>query len=91
MPRKATSPENHETSSTHRKDVFFINIQKKRDERNLTQVEMADKLNMRQSNYSRLENGAFPKEPRRIREIAKILGADLNWLFGLDTAEDNDV
>ncbi len=48
---------------------------------------MAYKLNMLPGNYSRLEGGAFPKNPRRIVEIAKILNIDLNWLFGINNKD----
>ena len=48
---------------------------------------MAQKLKMQRPNYSRLESGAFPKDPRKIVEIAKALGVDINWLFGFNINE----
>lgn len=84
MSRNSISPENRKGSSKFKNDVFFKNLQTRRIEQNLTQEIMALKLNMQTPNYSRLEGGAFPKDPRRIVEIARILKVDLNWLFGFN-------
>ncbi len=82
MPRNSLSPEKRSGSRKFQNDVFFKNLQKRRIELNLTQESIAAKLNMQRSNYSRLEAGAFPKDPRKIVQIAQTLNVDLNWLFG---------
>ncbi len=84
MSRNPISPEKRKGSRKFQGDVFFKNIQKRRLELNLTQEIMAVKLNMQTPNYSRLEGGAFPKDPRRIVEIARALEVDINWLFGYE-------
>jgi Uncharacterized protein conserved in bacteria len=87
MPRKSISPESRAGCRKYRDDVFFKNVQSKRIELELTQEDMAQKLKMQRPNYSRLESGAFPKDPRKIVEIAKALGVDINWLFGFNINE----
>ena len=87
MPRKPLSPEKRSGSMKYKNDVFFKNLQKRRVELNLTQEMMANKLDMFSANYSRLEGGAFPKDPRRIVQIAKALSVDLNWLFGFNSTD----
>ena len=84
MPRKSLSPEKRSGSRKFRDDIFFKNLQNRRLELDLTQEVMAAKLNMQRSNYSRLEAGAFPKDPRKIVQIAESLNVDLNWLFGIN-------
>ncbi len=90
MPRKSVSPEKRAGCRKYQDDVFFKNIQGRRLELNITQEKMAEKLDMMRPNYSRLEGGAFPKNPRKIVEIAEALNVDINWLFGFNQPHGND-
>ncbi len=52
-----------------------------RNEMNLTQKELADKIGMRQSNISRIERGASSPNVDTLKAIAKGLGKELHIEF----------
>jgi transcriptional regulator with XRE-family HTH domain len=86
-PRNPISPELRRGSGSMKNDVFFKNLQKRRLELGLTQEFVAKILNIHASQYSTLEGGAFPRDPRRIVALAKALKVDINYLFGFETGD----
>ena len=58
-------------------------LKKYRLSKNLKQTEMAALLNMRQCNYSRLENNKLKQGINRINKIAEVLGVDVSFVRGL--------
>jgi transcriptional regulator with XRE-family HTH domain len=59
-------------------------IKKIRELKSLTQEEMASRLNMSQSNYSKLERDEMEFNMSRLEDISKILQIDLNELINFD-------
>lgn len=84
MTRKPITPAERSGSRKYQTDVFFQNVQNRRIKLGLKQDDLAKMLNMHRAHISRLEAGAFPKDPRRIVELAKVLDVSLDWLFGID-------
>jgi DNA-binding XRE family transcriptional regulator len=56
-------------------------IIKSRIENNLTQEELAKKINTRQSNISRLESGSYNPSLKFLKKLAKGLGKELHISF----------
>ncbi|SFF53220.1 helix-turn-helix domain-containing protein [Thermoflexibacter ruber] len=61
-----------------------LNIKKIRELKNFTQEYMAEKLQMSQRGYSKIENGEVDISFTRIRDIAKILGLKPADIIGFD-------
>lgn len=57
------------------------NIKRARKLKNLTQKEMAEKLNMTQQQYSRFENGVFELNYSQLIVVCKILDITPNEIF----------
>lgn len=53
----------------------------KRVESNVTQQEMANRLNISQSYYNKLENGKIEMSVKTMSHIIDILGLDIHELF----------
>lgn len=60
------------------------NIKKIRELKSLTQEEMANRLSMSQSNYSKLERDEMEFNMSRLLDISRILQVDLNELINFD-------
>ena len=54
-----------------------------REKNGLTQVGIADKLGMPQSNYSRLEKGELDIKISMLLNICQTLNVSADWLLGL--------
>lgn len=61
---------------------------KRRKELNLTQQEIAEKLNVGYRTVSHWENGAYP-DGELLPKIADVLGVSLDYLFGRNNLEDS--
>lgn len=59
-------------------------IKKIRELKNFTQEEMASKLNITQSNYSKMERDEIDINMSRLEDISKVLQIDLNELINFD-------
>ena len=51
-----------------------------REQANLTQAELAEKIGIKQQSVFKIESGDT-KNPRNLEKIANVLGVDLNWLL----------
>lgn len=68
--------------------VFSKRFCKRRKELNLTQQEIAEKLNVGYRTVSHWENGAYP-DGELLPKIANVLGVSLDYLFGRNSHEDS--
>ena len=59
-------------------------LKKKRVKANLTQKELANKINITQSNYSGIENGYITPSLKVCSKLASILAIDMNILKNAD-------
>lgn len=57
------------------------NIRLMRENKNLTQEEMADKLNMSTSGYAKIERGETKLYHEKLEKIANVFGVSINHLF----------
>lgn len=57
------------------------NIRFMRENKNLTQEEMADKLNMSTSGYAKIERGETKLYHEKLDKIADVFGVSINHLF----------
>ncbi len=64
-------------------------ICRNRDALGLKQTEIAQKLNISQPTYSRLETGETTAEPGLIYDICRLFKIDPNTLFGYTKTRDN--
>lgn len=71
------------------KQLILDSIIKSRKEKGLTQKDMAEKLNISQSMYSRLETGSEEITLSRLQEILSILDVDIYQLLKVSMNEDN--
>lgn len=65
------------------------NIKKIRKERNISQKDMAKKLNMPSSTYSNYENNNREPNAATLKKIANILNVDINDLLNISTSNNN--
>lgn len=70
-------------SPKDRLEIFSNRLKELRLKRNLTQKEMAEKLNVQRSTYSWYESGRIPNM-ETLREIAQIFGVSVDYLLGVD-------
>ena len=63
------------------------NIQRIRNERRISQAEMAEKLGIAQNNYGKIERGITELTVERLYKIAEILGSSPAELLGLNTVK----
>ncbi len=63
----------------------FSNIKKHRELKNYTQEYMADRLNISQNTYSKLENGGIKLTVDRLKQISEILETPIEELLSVDT------
>jgi transcriptional regulator with XRE-family HTH domain len=72
-------------------------IKRLREQSDLTQQEMADKLNMHLKTWQKVENGITKLDIERLKQIAEILGTTVEDLINVEdsvyisTIKDNDV
>lgn len=59
-------------------------IKKIREEKGLTQIQIAELVNMHRSNYSRVENGDRDLSIEAINKIAKYFGMTIDQLVNFD-------
>lgn len=62
-------------------DDIYKKIKDLRVRKDITQLELAQKLNMSQNNYSRLERGDIEITIERLRQIAVILELPIDYFF----------
>ena len=63
------------------KKMFGKRLRELRRQKNITQEQMAEKIDIKPENYSRIENGlSFPK-PENIVKISKALDIEIAELF----------
>lgn len=63
------------------KKLFGKKLRELRRQKNITQEQMAEKIDIKPENYSRIENGlSFPK-PENIVKISKALEVEIAELF----------
>lgn len=67
---------------------FNENLRKFRKEKGLTQKEMADRLGINMSTYSRYETGNREPYVPMVKKMADILGVTGDELIGLDEGQD---
>lgn len=60
-------------------------IQALREERDITQKELADKININYSVMNRIESGERPVRDSEIVKIAKVLGVSTDYILGQTT------
>lgn len=71
-------------------ELIRDNIKKYREQRNLTQAEMADKLAMSVTGYAKIEQGKTGLDAKRLYQIARVLEVGL-WDLVPNTANDGMV
>lgn len=67
--------------------INLVNVGKKikelREDKNLTQQEVADKLNIDRSNYSKYERGVLIMTPEMIRQLCRLYDISADFIIGL--------
>jgi transcriptional regulator with XRE-family HTH domain len=84
MTRKPIKPAERKGYRKYQSDPFFEKIQMRRMELGIKQEELAVMLGVHRAHISRMEAGAFPKDPERIRILCRALETDPNHLFGFE-------
>jgi transcriptional regulator with XRE-family HTH domain len=67
------------------------NIRRLRELRNFTQQYIADKLQMTQGNYARIENGEIQLSEKRLESIAELLGYSVDFIVQFDVEKIHDL
>lgn len=70
--------------------TFGEKIRKAREEAKLSQRDMADKIPMNQSNYSKLERNMQEPSLSQLRRLCEILSLDPHYLLGLEFKATSD-
>lgn len=65
------------------------NIKKARKEKNISQKDMAKKLNIPSSTYSNYENNNREPNALTLKKIADALSVDVNYLLSVQSSDDN--
>lgn len=65
------------------KDNFVMNIKKARLKANLTQQEVAEKINTSRSNITKYEIGMLEPNIDTIGQLAELYNVSTDWLFGI--------
>lgn len=63
--------------------VYQIRIRQLREDHDLSQAQVADKLGIRQNVYSRYETGKNDMKPFQILELCKIYNVSADYILGL--------
>ena len=66
---------------------YGIRLKEARIRANLTQVELAERLNISQTSYQRMETGNHDMKMSNIINICKTLNISSDWLLGLTKEE----
>ena len=66
---------------------FSENLRKARIEKKLTQQQVADLLGVAKSTYCQYETGASEPNILRLKNLAKILGINIDTLLGIEPPE----
>lgn len=64
--------------------IYAKKLKEYRTMQKLTQIQLAEKLQMPQGNYSRLEKGEQDIKFTMIMHICRTLNVSADWLLGLD-------
>ncbi|MDC0980300.1 helix-turn-helix transcriptional regulator [Bdellovibrionales bacterium] len=64
--------------------VIGDRIKKARDAAGLTQADLAEMVKVEPASVSRWEQGQSMPRPKRVKEIAKALNRDVDWLVGIE-------
>lgn len=64
---------------------FYERLKNAREDRDISQKDMASMLDMNQSNYSRIENGHQEPSLDQLMKIAKIFNLTIDELLGVDS------
>lgn len=65
--------------------IFSQRLYECRIKQNLTQGELANKIPMTQSSYSRIENGFQEPNLSQLKKISEVLNVSLDYLLDVDT------
>lgn len=60
------------------------------DEKNLTQIQLANKSGVDQSHISRYLNGKYEPKSIQAQKMAEVLGVSPAWLMGIEGIDRND-
>lgn len=71
----------YKTQSSNMSSEIGVKIRKIREFRNYTQTHLADKLNISQNAYSKIENGTSKLSTDRLEEVAKILDVPVESFY----------
>lgn len=63
--------------------VYQIRIRQLREDKDMSQTEVAQKLQIRQNVYSRYETGKNDMKPFQIIELCKLYNVSADYLLGL--------
>lgn len=64
---------------------FYERLKNAREDRDISQKDMATMLDMNQSNYSRIENGHQEPSLDQLMKMAKIFNLTIDELLGVDS------
>lgn len=64
---------------------FYERLKNAREDRDISQKDMASMLDMNQSNYSRIENGHQEPSLDQLMKMAKIFNLTIDELLGVDS------
>lgn len=70
--------------------LFGVRLKELRKNKGLTQIQLAEKVGVNQSTFANWESGRRVPLFRTVIELAKLLGASLDYLFGLDDGSAKD-
>lgn len=65
------------------KENFITNLKRARKSANLTQEEVAEKLNTSRTNITKYENGTLEPNIETIGMLAELYNVSTDWLFGI--------
>lgn len=63
-------------------EKFNEHLKKLRKEKNLTQTQISELIDVKQGTYSRWESGKLEPSFENLIKIADLLEVSLDWLFG---------
>lgn len=66
------------------RDILRTNIRKLREANNMTQAMVAEKLNMSETGYAKIERGLSAPNPERLGQIANLFKVDISELYRTD-------
>lgn len=65
------------------RENFIMNLKRARLHSKMTQQEVADKINISQTNIAKYENGSLEPNIETIGMLAELYNISTDWLFGI--------